>query len=71
MLRNLEALGGKLMYASQNSKVHVANMGPSWVLPAPAWPHVGPMKFVIRVTNIVQSIRHEASLNIHIVSKQK
>ena len=29
-------------------KVHGANMGPSWVLPAPDGPHVGPMKLAIR-----------------------
>ena len=26
-----------------DSKVHGANMGPTWVLSAPGWPHVGPM----------------------------
>ena len=30
-----------------DSKVHGANMGPSWVLSAPTGPHVGPMNFVI------------------------
>ena len=32
-----------------DSKVHVANMGPTWVLSAPYGPHVGPMKLAIRV----------------------
>ena len=31
------------------SKVHGANMGPSWVLAAPDGPHVGPMNLAIRV----------------------
>ena len=31
-----------------DSKVHVANMGPNWVLSAPSGLHVGPMNFVIR-----------------------
>ena len=31
-----------------DSKVHGANMGPTWVLSAPDGPHVGPMNFVIR-----------------------
>ena len=31
-----------------DSKVHVANMGPTWVLSAPGGPHVGPMSLVIR-----------------------
>ena len=32
-----------------DSKVHGANMGPTWVLSAPGGPHVGPMNFAIRV----------------------
>ena len=32
-----------------DSKVHGANMGPTWVLPAPDGPHVGPMNFAIMV----------------------
>ena len=31
------------------SKVHGANMGPTWVLSAPDGPHFGPMNLVIRV----------------------
>ena len=31
-----------------DSKVHVANMGPIWVLSAPGGPHVGPMSLAIR-----------------------
>ena len=31
-----------------DSEVHVANMGPTWVLSAPDGPRVGPMNFVIR-----------------------
>ena len=31
-----------------DSKVHVANMGPTWVLSAPDGPHVGPMNLAIR-----------------------
>ena len=30
-----------------DSKLHVANMGPIWVLSAPAGSHVGPMKLAI------------------------
>ena len=30
------------------SKVHGANMGPTWVLSAPDGPHVGPMNRTIR-----------------------
>ena len=32
-----------------DSKVHGANMGPTWVLPSPGGPHVGPMNLAIRV----------------------
>ena len=32
----------------RDSKVHGANMGPIWVLPAPDGPHVGPMNLFIR-----------------------
>ena len=31
-----------------NSKVHGANMGPTWVLSAPDGPHVGPMNLAVR-----------------------
>ena len=31
-----------------DSKVHGANMGPTWVLAAPVGPHVGPMNLAIR-----------------------
>ena len=31
------------------SKVNVANMGPTLVLPAPGGPHVGPMSLAIKV----------------------
>ena len=30
------------------SKVHGANMGPTWVLSAPDGPHAGPMNLAIR-----------------------
>ena len=33
---------------SPDSKVHGANMGPTWVLSAPDGPHVGPMNLAIR-----------------------
>ena len=31
-----------------DSKVHVANMGPTWAPPAPGGPHGGPINFAIR-----------------------
>ena len=35
-------------YDMPDSKVHGANMGPTWVLSAPDGPHVGPMNLAIR-----------------------
>ena len=35
-------------YNVPDSKVHVANMGSTWVLSAPGGPHVGPMNLAIR-----------------------
>ena len=35
-------------YNIPDSKVHRANMGPTWVLTAPYGPHVGPMNLAIR-----------------------
>ena len=35
--------------AHPDSKVHGANMGPTWVLSAPYGPHVDPMNFAGRV----------------------
>ena len=32
-----------------DSKVHGANMGPTWVLSAPGGPHVGPMNLAVRL----------------------
>ena len=32
-----------------DSKVHVANKGPTWVLSSPGGPHVGPMNLAIWV----------------------
>ena len=34
---------------SPDSKVHGANMGPTWILSAPDGPHVGPVNLAIRV----------------------
>ena len=37
-----------LWYIGPDSKVHGANMGPTWVLLAPDGPHVGPRNLAIR-----------------------
>ena len=38
--------------AFPDSKVHGANMAPTWVLSAPYGPHVGPMNLAIRVGTV-------------------
>ena len=37
-----------IVHIIQDSKVHGANMGPTWVLSAPYGPHVGPMNLALR-----------------------
>ena len=37
-----------MLHHFPDSNVHGANMGPTWVLSAPAGPHVGPMNIAIR-----------------------
>ena len=44
--------------AIPDSKVHVANMGPTWVLPAPDGPHVGPMNLAIKDLSWVSNLGH-------------
>ena len=39
----------QILWAYPDSKVHGANMGPTWVLSAPDGPHDGPMNLDIRV----------------------
>ena len=43
-----------------DSKVHGANMGPTWVLSAPAGPHIGPMNLAIR------GIKYAKAVFIHL-----
>ena len=46
------------------SKFHGPNMGPTWVLSAPDWPHVGPMNLAVRegINVIVWKFQLEACL---------
>ena len=41
------------VYTVPDSKVHGANMGPTWVLSVPDGPHVGPMNLATRVANLL------------------
>ena len=42
-----------VLYYYPDSKVHGANMGPTWVMSAPDGPHVGPMNLAIRVVFVL------------------
>ena len=46
---NATMTGDQWIPSYPDSKVHGANMGPTWVLSAPDGPHVGPMHLAIRV----------------------
>ena len=46
-----------LMDPFPDSKVHEANMGPTWVLSAPDGPHVGHMNLAIRVVSLLGTPR--------------
>ena len=39
-------------YGHPDSKVHVANLGPTWALSAPGGPPVGPINLAIRVVKV-------------------
>ena len=50
-----------------DSKVHVANMGPTWILPAPDGPHDGPMNFAIRVDTCRPMATFLDVMEVHVV----
>ena len=43
-------------YKYPDSKVHGANMGPTWVLSVPDGPHVGPRNLAIRVAWLMEAV---------------
>ena len=45
--KNIPIYAVKNYFIGPDSKVHGANMGPTWVLSAPCGPHVGPMNLAI------------------------
>ena len=47
----ISALTAEVWNNFPDSKVHGANMGPTWALSVPDGPHVDPMNLVIRVSN--------------------
>ena len=49
------------MVTTPDSKIHGANMGPTWVLSAPDGPHVGPMNLAIR-----DALKHHAGSPVQI-----
>ena len=54
-------LSSHRMLTNPDSKVHVANMGPIWVLSAPGGPHIGPVNLVIR--EVKMRCSHRMSTN--------
>ena len=59
---NLQSTGHAVIWITPDSKVHGANMGPTWVLSGPDGPHVGPMNLAIRdnynensISNVLKS----------------
>ena len=51
-----------------DSKVHGANMGPTWVLSAPDGPHIGPMNLAIKVIHRTPLLSNISFLSVHISS---
>ena len=52
--------------SNPDRKIHVANMGPTWVLSAPGGPHVGPMNLAIRECNLRHPLSNVmSSFTIH------
>ena len=52
-----------IVYTYPDSKVHGVNMWPSWVLPAPDEPHVGPMNLAIRVVHLEYTCQSYGKVN--------
>ena len=54
-----------------DSKVHVAHLGPTWVLSAPGGPHVGPMNLVIRLSTTQMCRLHSEHFcpHFHLLSR--
>ena len=50
-----------------DSKVHWANMGPTWVWQDPGGPHVGPMNLAIWVVIVKDRLNKVYSMHGHIL----
>ena len=48
-MSKLDSTNAADIHGSPDSKVHGANMEPTWVLSAPSGPHVGPMNLAVRL----------------------
>ena len=53
-----------------DSKVHGANMGPTWVLSAPDGPHVGPMNIAIMDVNHMIGYRKTSNIRRTLVGNK-
>ena len=62
---------GSCLIIIPDSKVHVAHMGPTWVLSAPGRPHVGPMNLALSDDNSSSSFQtHFTHVCHHIICNQ-
>ena len=57
----MERIGRTKLHITPDSKVHWANMGPTWVLSAQDGPHVGPMNLAISDTTLLVVFRFPAA----------
>ena len=53
------SFGSLLERRIPDSKIHGANMGPTWVLSAPDGPHIGPMNLAVRDVVEIHSRRRQ------------
>ena len=44
---NQDVVSISISIITTDSKIHGANMGPTWVLSSPSGPHVGPMNLAV------------------------
>ena len=69
IITTLSDLGKQALLSFQeksfpDSQVHGVNMGPTWALPDPDGPHVGPMNLAIRVTLYCRSTRYASGVDV-------
>ena len=73
ILNNGHSLPQSWNFQFPDSKVHGANMGPTWVLSAPDGPHVGPMNLAIRagMTPVLRHKQQQSLWQLDILGTQR